>query len=152
MFYKRFRYLMMIRRRLTQLDQHTVRCDDDGHRNLLSGRGRNADATNTVAKPQCRQRRTCLLDLALERKQEESVPRSRRCGRRVVGTLENDQFNDAAVGCLRIAKEYRSQPVGFGVKSCGQSPVKVRSNSSVNPGPSRQNFIERSTSAVRIAA
>ena len=61
------------------------------------------------------------------------------------------QFDDPAVGCLRIAQEDRPQPIALGAEQfwpiAGEGVVEQLAK----PSPSRQNRRERSTSAVQIA-
>ena len=79
---------------------------------LPAGAGTLMRRTPSV-KPNAAKRGQRRVDVTLQREQEESVPRAPAPGRRVVGTLEDHQFDDAGVGCLRIAKEYRPQPIGL---------------------------------------
>ena len=44
------------------------------------------------------------------------MPGAGRRGRRVAGTLEDHQFDDAGVRGLRITQEYRPQLIGIGAE------------------------------------
>ena len=91
------------------------------------------------------------VDVALQRQQEEAergaVGRRRRC----LDALEHDEFDDAGVGCGRVAEEDRPQPIGRRIEQgrpvAGEGVVEQLGEAeAVAPEPHRG-----STSAVTIA-